>query len=201
MAMRKGEQTKALIVQKASKLFNRQGYMASSISDIMHETGLGKGGIYNHFESKEELMLSAFSFSVEVMSDFFTKALAQKEQCMDRLLAVASVFEALAERDIMPGGCPVMNAAVEADDANPLLREKARSAMDRLLGLVRGIVAQGIQKGEAREDADPEYVATVVVSTLEGALMLSKLYKNTEYMKRAIDHLKEFLAQQLHQTA
>lgn len=73
MVNRKGEQTKALILEKASKIFNSQGYRASSISDIMHETGLQKGGIYNHFENKEEIMLSAFSFSIDTMSHFSLK--------------------------------------------------------------------------------------------------------------------------------
>jgi TetR/AcrR family transcriptional regulator, transcriptional repressor for nem operon len=42
---------------------------------------------------------------------------------------------------------------------------------------------------------DPEFVATVFISTLEGALALSKLYKNQEYMKRAVHHLRSFLDQ------
>lgn len=197
MVNRKGEQTKALIVQKASKLFNCQGYMASSISDIMHETGLQKGGIYNHFESKEELMLSAFSFSIETMTHFYSEALAGKQGCMERLLAIASVVEKLAENQLLPGGCPIMNAAIEADDADPLLREKARAAMDDFLGMVRHLVQKGIEKGEVKQGVDPEYVATVFISTLEGALMLSKLYRNREHLKRAVHHLKSFLASEL----
>ncbi|TPG81273.1 TetR/AcrR family transcriptional regulator [Brevibacillus laterosporus] len=197
MANRKGEQTKALIVQKASKLFNRQGYMASSISGIMHETGLKKGGIYNHFENKEELMLSAFSFSIHTMSQFYSEALAGKKSCMERLLSIASVFEKLAENELLPGGCPIMNAAIEADDADLLLREKACVAMEDLLGMVRNLVEKGIEKGEVNQGVDSEFVAIVFISTLEGALMLSKLYRNPKYMNRAVLHLRSFLALEL----
>lgn len=194
MATRKGEQTKAFIVQKASTLFNRQGYTASSISDIMHETGLRKGGIYNHFDSKEELMLSAFSFSIETMGHFYSEALEGKQGCLERLLSIASVFAGLAERDLLPGGCPIMNAAIEADDADPLLQNKAREAMDDLLGMVRQLVQAGIDSGEVKQSVDPEFVATIFISTLEGALMLSKLYKNPEHMQKAVQHLISFLA-------
>jgi TetR/AcrR family transcriptional regulator, transcriptional repressor for nem operon len=193
MVNRKGEQTKALIVQKASKLFNCQGYMASSISDIMHETGLRKGGIYNHFDSKEELMLSAFSFSVETMRHYFSEALAGKQGCIERILAIASVFEKHAVNELLPGGCPILNVAIEADDTDHVLREKACEAMDDLFAIVRRIVEKGIEQKEMKEDIDPEYIATVVISTLEGALMLSKLYRNPVYMKRAVLHLKSFL--------
>ena len=88
-----------------------------------------------------------------------------------------------------------MNAAIEADDADPLLKDKVREAMDGLLGMVRNLVQEGIKKGEVKPGVDPEFVATVFISTLEGALALSKLYKNQEYMKRAVHHLRSFLAQ------
>jgi AcrR family transcriptional regulator len=55
--MSKGEETKAKILHQAAELFNQQGYAGSSISDIMRVTGLQKGGIYNHFSSKDELAL------------------------------------------------------------------------------------------------------------------------------------------------
>lgn len=197
MINRKGEQTKAFIVQKASRLFNRQGYMSSSISDIMHETGLKKGGIYNHFANKEELVLNAFSFSIDTMDQFYSEALAGKVGCIERLLSISSIFERLAQDELLPGGCPIMNAAIEADDADPLLRDKARAAMDNLYGIVRRIVQNGIKKGEVREDVDTEYIATVFISTLEGALMLSKLYGNSEHMNRAVHHLKSFIATHL----
>jgi AcrR family transcriptional regulator len=45
--------TKAHIIQQAAVVFNQQGYAGTSMSDIMRATGLKKGGIYNHFQSKE----------------------------------------------------------------------------------------------------------------------------------------------------
>ncbi|WP_226897807.1 TetR family transcriptional regulator [Priestia megaterium] len=47
-------------MKKHQNFLIAQGYRASSISDIMHKTGLRKGGIYNHFENKEKIMLIAF---------------------------------------------------------------------------------------------------------------------------------------------
>ena len=161
----------------------------------MHETGLRKGGIYNHFENKEEIMLSAFSFSIDMMRHLFSEAMAGKQGCLERLLSIVSVFEEIAEKKLFPGGCPIMNAAIEADDADPLLQEKVREAMDGLLGMVRNLVQEGINKGEIKQGVDPEFVATVFISTLERALALSKLYKNQEYMKRAVHHLRLFLNQ------
>lgn len=88
-----------------------------------------------------------------------------------------------------------MNAAIEADDADPILQEKAQEAMDDLFGLIRRLIRKGMEQGEVKQGVDPDYVATVFISTLEGALMLSKLYRNPDHMKKAVHHVRLFLVQ------
>lgn len=61
--MSKAEETKEKIIKQAAQLFNQYGYAGSSMSDIMRATRLQKGGIYNHFQSKQELALAAFDFA------------------------------------------------------------------------------------------------------------------------------------------
>ena len=63
--MSKGEQTRQRILERAAPLLNRQGYQSAPVSEIMRVTGLQKGGLYNHFESKEELALAAFDLLME----------------------------------------------------------------------------------------------------------------------------------------
>lgn len=86
-----------------------------------------------------------------------------------------------------------MNTAVESDDANPALKQRAKEAMDDWLRLVGSITKEGVKRGELSPEADPRRTASVVVATLEGAVMLSKLYDDPVHMRRAIDHLKEHL--------
>ncbi len=189
MAASKGKQSKALIVGKASALFNRQGYLSSSIGDVMRETGFQKGGIYNHFESKEDLMLASFSHAVSTMARAYQEALRGKHGCWEHLLAIAGVFQQLAAGHLSPGGCPIMNAAIEADDAYPSLKVQARRAMDDLLQMVRGVVEDGQRAGEVSASADSAEVAAVFIATLEGALMLSKLYDDATPLTQAVQHL------------
>ena len=58
--MSKGDDTKERIIEQTAPLFNQMGFFGSSLSDIMQATGLKKGGIYNHFGSKEQLALEAY---------------------------------------------------------------------------------------------------------------------------------------------
>ena len=61
--MRKGEQTRQKIIRKAAPIFNQRGYDGAALSDLMKATGLEKGGIYRHFDSKEQLAVEAFDYA------------------------------------------------------------------------------------------------------------------------------------------
>src|SRR4028119_1173359 len=95
--MSKGEETKEKILKQAAELFNQQGYASSSISDIMRVTGLQKGGIYNHFKSKDELALEAFDYAMACVSQRYRDAWRSKRHSVDRLKAVISLFSSFAE--------------------------------------------------------------------------------------------------------
>ncbi len=195
--MSKAQETREKILREAAALFNQYGYSGSSMSDIMRVTGLQKGGIYNHFKSKDELALQAFDFATECMRRQYLGALKGKHHAIDRLKAMVSVFSNLAENPPIPGGCPLLNTAVESDDAHPALRQRAQIAMDGWRALICKIIDKGIAKGEVRENVEADAVATIVISTLEGAIMMSKLYGDPIHIKRAIAHLHAYLDNQL----
>jgi len=66
--MSKAEQTRQRIIKQAAKLFNQQGFAGASMAELMAATGLKKGGIYNHFTSKDELAIAAFDYNVQLAS-------------------------------------------------------------------------------------------------------------------------------------
>lgn len=191
--MRKGERTRRSIVERAAPVFNTKGYYGTSMSDLVRETGLEKGGIYGHFASKEELAVASFEYAAGVERDLFEAALEGKKGALERLLAVVGVMGSLVEDPPVEGGCPILNTAVESDDANPVLKHKAQEAMGDLLRLVGGITKAGVGSGELVPEADPRETASVVVGTLEGALMLSKLCDDPEHMRRAVGHVEGYL--------
>ena len=191
--MSKGEQTREMILARAAQLFSQRGYFGSSLADLMQATGLEKGGIYNHFSSKEQLALEAFDYAYGLVEQRVRQALAGKLNAIERLLALVSVFEGIIEDPPVAGGCPILNTAIEADDANEALRERARAAMDSWRTTVHRIVNKGIERQEIRPGVDADEVASILIATLEGAVMLSNLYKDPIYMKRAADHTAHYI--------
>ena len=160
--MSKGEQTREMILARAARLFNRQGYAGSSLSAIMEETGLEKGGIYNHFASKEQLAVEAFDYAVKLHQQRIQQLLAGKRHAVERLLAMLSYFQDLVEDPLIAGGCPILNTAIEADDANPALRESARAAMDNLRGTIERIIVRGVERRELRAGIDASASTTSI---------------------------------------
>lgn len=192
--MRNGTQTRENIIRQAAALFNRQGFAGASLSDIMQATGLQKGGIYRHFESKEALALEAFDYAVAQMAARFTAALEGREHAVDRLNGIVDVFARLHDDPPVPGGCPMMNTAVQTDDAeSPALRNRARTAMDGLRTLIRQTVRKGIARGEVRAEVDGDELASLMISSLEGGVAISRLYGDAVHVRRAAGAMRTYL--------
>ena len=189
----KGQTTRRRILERSAPVFNTKGFFGASMHDLVLASGLEKGGIYNHFESKEQLALEAFDYAVEVMRGRFDAALEGKDNALERLFAIVDVLGALAEDPPVPGGCPVLNTAVESDGAHPALKQRAAEAMAGWLRLVGREVKEGVKSGELSPATDPRSVASVVVAALEGAVMLSRLEDEPEHMRRVVKHLKDHL--------
>ncbi|MGD8190702.1 TetR/AcrR family transcriptional regulator [Brevibacillus ginsengisoli] len=187
--MKKGEKTREFIIQEAAVLFNQKGYFGSSISDLTRVTGMQKGGIYNHFENKDQLALEAFEYATEVLRKSFIQAMDGKTTAYDKLAAVISVYENAHDHPPLQGGCPVLNTAIESDDAHPGLKEKAQQAMERFLNLVRSLLKQGIKNGEFVADIDVQELAVYITSVIEGGVMLSRLYDDNSYIRLNINRL------------
>src|SRR5689334_11837478 len=90
--MTKGETTRMMILSRAAPVFNRLGFAGASLSDIMQATGLEKGGIYNHFRSKEELAIQAFDYAINEVGRIMIEHMRVHESSFDRLIALIHFF-------------------------------------------------------------------------------------------------------------
>jgi len=102
------------------------------------------------------------------------------------------VFREAAHDEAFHGGCPIINLAVESDDANPELRTAARKAMTQLVGAFERVIAQGVQQREFPK-GDAHARARVIVATLEGGLLLANLYKDRAPIDAVLEHLERYV--------
>lgn len=192
--MRNPDETKGAILHHAGSLFNLQGYKATSISNITEATGYTKGAIYRHFESKEKLEEQSLVYLMGIMVEKLRVSIKAEQKAGDKLKAIAYFFESYVTKSPIKGGCPLLNAAIEADDNSPHLRKKAHSILEVLKESIVAILSKGIKFGQLKKDIDKEYYATVIIASLEGAIMMSKLSKTNHDIRIVIRHLEGIIS-------
>jgi TetR/AcrR family transcriptional regulator, transcriptional repressor for nem operon len=189
----KAEQTKQIIIEKAAITFNQNGYAGSSISSIMKLTGLEKSGFYHHFKSKEEIAVAAFDYTLGLILQAVMAKVSLADSAIDRLNAFIDTFRGFTTQPIGVGGCPILNTAVESDDTHPRMRLHVQEAVNEIRALIESIVELGIRQNEIVATTDREQVSTIILATIEGAIMMSKLYGTDLYLDRAIEHLHQYI--------
>jgi TetR/AcrR family transcriptional regulator, transcriptional repressor for nem operon len=95
------------------------------------------------------------------------------------------------------GGCPILNTAIDADDGNAILRAHVAKALRSWMSRLQVMVKQAQERGETRPGVDPKAAATLIVASLEGTLMISRLQRNDEALRRVQSHLNQYLENEL----
>ncbi|MGK4591932.1 TetR/AcrR family transcriptional regulator [Amycolatopsis sp. w19] len=160
--------------EAALELFWRQGYEATSVTDLVAELGIGKASLYATFGTKHELYLTALNRYIARGNERFVEdfagpgpALAGVRRLIDRYLA-----EILGESGRK--GCFVVNAAMEMMPKDPEVVRVIERSWDALELAVRMALSRAKSQGELHASADPEELAGFLLTVLQGMRVLSK---------------------------
>ena len=186
--MSKGDETRRRIIAQAAPLFNQRGLAGCSMQDVMDATGLEKGGLYRHFSGKEELAAECLKYSLKVALEARAGAADHVPNAIDKLRYLVDRF--VSAPSPLKGGCPLMNAAVDADDGNLQLRKLAQQAMRRWKSRLLKILKQGMERGEIVCGADPICVTNTIIALLEGSLLISRIEGSSRALQDARGHLE-----------
>lgn len=195
--MKKSEKTRQLIVEKSAALFNQKGYAGTSIQDIMAATGLTKGGIYGNFKKesgdkkgvKEEIAVAAFLHAVKVVNEEVQKRTFVIENSIDKLKAVTYFYKERVMNPPIEGGCPILNTSIDVDDSQPALRKKVVKAVQYWKDRIIKTLEKGIANGQIRKDVNAEEFATLFIGTLEGGLMMARIFNDNHHFDIMADQL------------
>jgi TetR/AcrR family transcriptional repressor of lmrAB and yxaGH operons len=184
--MVKASDSKGKTLAAAVRLFRQQGYHGTALHDILAAGGSPRGSLYFHFPGgKEEIGETALTLAGEAVRQAIAHAAETSETAELFLTRIARGMAADLEKSDFTEGCPIATIALETAAQSDVLGAATRHAFQRWENEIK----RGLQRfGMALEEAD--LVATLVLSQLEGALLLARTYRSLTPMHRAEQALK-----------
>lgn len=193
--MTKAERTRQYILEKTAPLFNCKGFDGTSLSDLTRVTGLTKGSLYGNFRDKEDIASSAFKYSIRKVKMLVRQHLTGALTFKERLLRLLDFYAQYVFDPPVPGGCPLLNTAIEADDHQIAMRRVVAKELVSTIDFISSLLDKGIEAGEFKRNINTREIAYTLFCCVEGALMFSRVEQSREPMDLIVNHCKKILSQ------
>jgi len=193
----KAEKTAAFIVETVAPIFNKNGYAATSISDITKATGLTKGAIYGNFKNKEELAIASFKFMVKLLMKELVKHMDQSDSPIGKLFLISDFYRNYSAYTNKMGGCPILNVGVDANNQNSLLLQKVRTIIQRIQDQLANIIEDGIACGEISEEINAMYMAKRIDTMIQGAIFMAHTMGDDFYIQDTMNQVDDMIHTEL----
>ena len=181
----RGRASRERIVESAAELFAEQGVAATSLDEVLAAAGAGKSQLYHYFRGRDELVAAAVGLRC-------AQVLAGLTQALDTVGSLAELEQALAgfadgyEQMGLPG-CPIGSLAGEVAERNEDARLQTAAAFDAWEQLFAGALERMRERGELRADASSAVLATALLASIEGGMVLSQARKDPAPLRIAVD--------------
>ncbi len=164
---------KVRIIKAAANVFSRKGYAGANMADIAVEAGLGKGTLYEYFDSKDELFFTVFEwFTREIQQLATVSASSLGAPSAGRLEALNdALMKAWAEMKDLFSLFMEFWAASSASQFRQRFMQGFKESYDHFRGIVAALIREGMDRGEFHRDIDPEAVAAVMVGAWDGLFL------------------------------
>lgn len=186
----KAERTTAFIIETVAPVFNKHGYVGTSMSDLTEATGLTKGALYGNFENKEALALSAFQFNSNKLLDKLDEVVAIKGNALDKLFALTTFYRNYDIFTLNMGGCPILNVGVDARDNNALLSAATKEVIKEVEGKIALVLENGVNNNELKIPVPPLQFAKQFFTMLQGAVAMSTMTSDRKYLMNTVAYLE-----------
>ena len=187
--------SKEKILASAKELFHENGFQQTSVDEILKQSGVTKSNFYYHFKSKEELGLIILDrFIKHYEADVLLKTLGNRSlQPSERLNEFYKAVKTFHRDSEKPKGCPFGNLAIEMSGANENFREKLSAFFNSWERTIQECIEEGMGKGDFRSDLPPGEIAQLILSHLEGAIMMVKTHRSIEPLSTGVETIMKLL--------
>ena len=168
------------IIDAAVATLHRHGFNGSSVQDITEAAHAPKGSFYNHFESKEELAIAALNRYWERVEASLTLLDGDDIPPRERIARYFGSLNEAARKGGFRTGCMIGNLTAEMAGQSPKARNRLASLLARWTAAIKSCVKQAQADGSMRRDIDPGDAAAFLLNAWEGAVLRSKVDRNSD---------------------
>ncbi len=161
----------------------------------MRQANISKGGVYNHFKSKDEIFSAVLSEARKVWRERNLAGLEQIENPVEKVKKLLENYRDryLKDTETFPGGCVFVTLSVELDDQRPDFSRELNAGFVRLKAMIRRYLDQGKENGELRGEVNTQAVTEMIFSGMLGASVIYGTGKSFTSLDQCISSLIDYL--------
>lgn len=185
----KGDLTRSRLSASMLELIQTSGYSGTGLNAVIDHAGAPKGSVYFHFpDGKEGLGVAAVDLAAAQFAQLIAEAAASAGGAAAAVRAAVEALTAIVSDSDYRLGCPVSVVTLEMGAESQRLRNACAAAFESWIAPTAALLeAEGLDAAPARS------LATVVVSTIEGAVILARATRSPQPLTSAADVLAELI--------
>ena len=174
------------VIRKASEIFWKKGYEASSAEEILKAMNMGKGSFYLHFKGgkKELYQRSLELFSTEAMERFYKNLSQEPDEINFLKQFLLSLSD--APNDRKQKGCYLGNGVVEMSNLDVKTKDQAGALLNKLEAAFTKIITKAQKTGRLKTQVSPTLLAKYLINLRNGINVTARTEKNAKVMKEMI---------------
>lgn len=185
----KAERTTAYIIETVAPIFNKHGYVGTSMNDLTEATGLTKGALYGNFENKEALALAAFHHNSTLLLNAIDEKLNSDGTALQKIFSLTDFYRHYDVFTGSMGGCPVLNVGVDANNNNALLKSATNEIIRTIEGKIALVLENGVKNNEIKLPVRPLQFAKQLYTMIQGAIAMATITSDRKYLINTIAYL------------
>lgn len=186
---------KEKIIHESLKLFSLNGFLSTSILDIISAAETSKGGFYNHFTSKEDLFYQVLDESRKIWRERNLKGLDEVEDSIGKLKQLLTNYRDryLLDAENFPGGCIFIMFAVELGDSRPHLSREVQKGFVGLKAMIKRLLDEGKNSGEFYNGINTDAITEILFNGMLGASVNYSVDKSFDTLDHSINSLIDYI--------
>ncbi len=192
MVGKSGAETRGRILEAAMDLFVFQGYERTGLAQIARKANVLPGSLYHFFPTKEDLLRATLQARIELLWPLVLEPIWSRiDDPIERVFGLLDGYRQMLTSTDYQHGCPIGNLVLELTETHPKVRDLLASNFDNW----KKAIADCFRAAGERlpESTDPEQLASFALTTMEGAVMLARTYRNTDAYDQSIAAFRDYI--------